>query len=97
MTIKIKPLNDRVVVRQLEAETVSAGGIALPGSKQEKPNEGIVVAVGKGTILPTGELVPMDIVEGDQVLFGEFAGTPATIDDEEFMILTGDEIIAILV
>jgi len=97
MTIKIKPLNDRVVVRQIEAETVSKGGIALPGAKQEKPHEGIVVAVGKGVILPTGELVPMDIEEGDKVLFGEFAGTPAVVDEEEYMILTGDEIIAILV
>jgi len=97
MTIKIKPLNDRVVVRQLEAITESAGGIVLPGAKAEKPNEGIVVAVGKGVILPTGELVPMDIEEGDKVLFGEFAGTPATVDDEDYMILTGDEIIAILV
>lgn len=97
MTVKIKPLNDRVVVRQLIAETVSKGGIALAGTKAEKPHEGIVVAVGKGTILPTGELVPMDIVEGDKVLFGEYAGTEATVDDEELLILTGDEIIAILV
>jgi len=97
MTIKIKPLNDRVVVRQIEAETVSKGGIALPGATAEKPHEGIVVAVGKGTILPTGELVPLDIEEGDKVLFGEFAGTAATVDAEEYIILTGDEIIAILV
>ena len=95
--VKIKPLNDRIVVRPIEVEAVSDGGIHLPGATAEKPHEGIVVAVGKGLILPTGELVPLDVAEGDKVLFGEKAGTTATVDGEEYLILTGDEIIAILV
>ncbi len=95
--IKIKPLADRVVVRQLKAETVSAGGIALPGASAEKPHEGIVMAVGKGTTSPSGEITPMDVQEGDKVLFGQYVGSEATICGEEYLILREDEIIAILV
>lgn len=95
--IRIRPLHDRVVVRQLEAETTTKGGIVLPGAAAEKPAEGIVLAIGKGKTLGTGEIVPMDVQLGDKVMFGKYVGQEITLDDEDLLVLSEDEIIAILV
>ena len=94
--VKIRPLYDRIVVRQIEAKTHTAGGILLAGDVQEKPHEGIVLAIGKGHLDTHGEFVPMDVDVGDKVLFGQYVGQEATIDGETYLILTQDEIIAIL-
>lgn len=95
--LKIRPLHDRVVVQQLEAEKVSKGGIVLTGDSATKPHEGIVVAVGKGKYDARGNLVPVDVNIGDKVLFGQYVGQEAIIEGEELLILNEDEIIAILV
>jgi len=95
--IKIRPLHDRVVLRQLEAETTSAGGIVIPGAAAEKPSEGIVLAIGKGKTLNTGEIVPMDVQIGDKVMFGKYVGQEITLDGEDLLVLNEEEIIAVLV
>jgi len=95
--IKIRPLHDRVVLRQLEAETTSAGGIVIPGAAAEKPAEGIVLAIGKGKTLNSGEIVPMDVQIGDKVMFGKYVGQEITVDGEDLLVLNEEEIIAILV
>jgi len=95
--IKIRPLHDRVVVRQLEAETTTAGGIVLPGAVAEKPHEGVILAVGNGKRLPNGDIVPTDVQIGDKVLFGQYVGQEITLDGEDLLVLTEDEIIAVLV
>ena len=95
--VKIRPLYDRIVVQQIEAKTETEGGILLTGDTQEKPHEGIVLAAGPGHRDHKGEFVPMDVDVGDKVLFGQYVGQEATIDGETYLILTQDEIIAILV
>jgi chaperonin GroES len=92
----IRPLHDRVVVRRTEEETKSAGGIVLPGSAQEKPNQGEVVAVGTGRILQSGEIRPLDVKVGDTVLFGQYGANTVKIDGEELLILSEGEIFGVL-
>ena len=95
--MKIRPLHDRVVVRRKEEEEKTAGGILLPGSAQEKPNEGIVVAVGNGRVLDNGEVRPVDVKECDLVVFGKYAGSDTIeIDGEELVILSESDIKAIV-
>lgn len=91
----IKPLHDRVVVRRMEEEQVSAGGIVLPDSAKEKPAEGEVVAVGPGKTSDTGAIIPMSVKEGDKVLFGKYAGQEVVVDGEELLVMREDDIIAI--
>ncbi len=93
--LKIRPLGDRVVVQQLEAEEVSKGGIILPDTAKEKPLEGKVVAVGKGKTDESGKLVPMEVKSGDKVLYGKYAGTEVTVDGSEYMILKEEDILAV--
>lgn len=95
--VKIRPLYNRIVVQQIEADTVSKGGIALVGTDAEKPREGIVLAVGKGNLDHEGKFAPLDVEVGEKILFGQYVGLPATIDGDEYLIITDDEIIAILV
>jgi len=95
--IGIRPLHDRVVVRQLEAETTSAGGIVIPGAVAEKPHEGIVLAIGSGKTLPNGDIQPMGVTVGDKVLFGQYVGQEINVDNEDLLILNEEEIIGILV
>jgi chaperonin GroES len=96
--MKIRPLHDRVVVRRKEEETKTAGGIVLPGSAKEKPNQGEVVAVGNGRVLQNGELRPLDVKVGDRVVFGKYAGSDTIeIDGEELVILNESDIKAVLV
>jgi chaperonin GroES len=96
--MKIRPLHDRVVVRRKEEETKTAGGIVLPGSAKEKPNQGEVVAVGNGRVLQNGELRPLDVKVGDIVVFGKYAGSDTIeVDGEELVILNESDIKAVLV
>lgn len=90
----LKPLDDRVVVKPLEAEEVTAGGIVLPDSAQEKPQRGEVVAVGPGTLTDAGERSPVAVVVGDEVLFGKYGGTEIEIDGVEVKILRESDILA---
>ena len=93
MAVNITPLHDRVLVRRLEEKESVKGGIIIPDSAKEKPQEGEVVAVGSGR-REKGELIPLDVKVGDRILFGKYSGSDIKIDDEEFMILKEDEILA---
>lgn len=95
--MKIRPLHDRVVIRRKEEEEKTAGGILLPGSAKEKPNEGEVVAVGSGRVLDNGEIRPVDVKVGDQVVFGKYAGSDTIeIDGQELVILSESDIKAVI-
>ncbi len=95
--MKIRPLHDRVVVRRKEEEATSAGGIVLPGSAKEKPNQGEVLAVGNGKLLENGEVRPLDVSVGDIVVFGKYAGSDTIdVDGEELVILSESDIKAIV-
>ena len=95
--MKIRPLHDRVVVRREAEEEKTAGGILLPGSAQEKPNQGVVVAVGNGRVLDNGEVRPVDVKEGDIVVFGKYAGSDTIdADGEELVILSESDIKAVV-
>lgn len=94
--MKIKPLHDRAVVRRLEEERTTAGGIVIPDSAAEKPSRGEVVAVGTGKILENGQVRPLDVRVGDKVLFGKYAGTEIKIDGEEYVVMREDDIMAVL-
>lgn len=95
--MKIRPLHDRVVVRRKEEEDKTAGGILLPGSAQETPNEGVVVAVGNGRVLDSGEVRPVDVNVGDVVVFGKYAGSDTIeVDGEELIILSESDIKAVI-
>ncbi len=94
--MKIKPLHDRAVVRRLEEERTTPGGIVIPDSAAEKPSRGEVVAVGTGKILENGQVRPMDVRVGDNVLFGKYAGTEIKIDGEEYVVMREDDIMAVL-
>jgi chaperonin GroES len=95
--MKIRPLHDRVIVRREEEEQKTAGGILLPGSAQEKPNQGEVVAVGSGRVLDNGEVRPIDVKIGDVVVFGQYAGNDKIdVDGEELIILSESDIKAVV-
>jgi chaperonin GroES len=94
--MKIRPLQDRVVVRRKEEETKTAGGIVLPGSAAEKPAQGEVLAVGPGRIFDNGEKRPIDLKVGDTVVFGKYASNTIKIDGEELMILSESEIYGVI-
>jgi chaperonin GroES len=93
MAVNITPLHDRVLVRRLEEKESVKGGIIIPDTAKEKPQEGEVIAVGNGR-REKGELIPLDVKAGDRVLFGKYSGNDIKIDDEEYMILKEDEILA---
>jgi len=93
---KIKPLGDRVLLKRLEAEEKTTGGIVLPDAAKEKPKQGKVVAVGEGKQLDSGEKVACQVKKGDVVLFGSFAGTEVTVEGEEYLLMSEDEILAIV-
>ena len=95
--MKIRPLHDRVIVSREEEEQKTAGGILLPGSAQEKPNRGEVIAVGSGRVLDSGELRPVDVKIGDVVVFGQYAGNDKIdVDGEELIILSESDIKAVV-
>ena len=92
--MKVIPLHDRVLVRRLEAEDTTKGGIIIPDTAKEKPQEAEVIAVGKGRVAEDGKVVPLDVKKGDKVLIGKFSGTEVTIEGEEHVILREEEILA---
>jgi chaperonin GroES len=94
--MKIRPLYDRVVVKRIEEKQAMQGGLYIPDSAKEKPQEGEVVAVGKGKRLENGTLVALDVQAGDRILFGKYSGSDIKLDGEEYMIMREDEILGIL-
>jgi len=92
---KVKPLGDRVLVKRIEAEEKTAGGIVLPDTAKEKPKEGEIVAVGEGKMLDSGKRADVQVKKGDRVLFSSYAGTEVKVDGEEYLIMREDDILAI--
>ena len=97
MSVSIKPLEDRIVVKALEAEKTTASGIVIPDSAKEKPQEGEVLAVGPGRVDDNGNRVPLDIAVGDKVIYSKYGGTEVKYDGEEYLILSARDILAIVV
>jgi len=93
---KVKPLNDKVLVKRLEAEEVTRGGIVLPDTAKEKPREGKILAIGDGKLLETGKRAPFQVKVGDRVLFSSYSGTEIKIEGEEFLILSEDDVLAVI-
>ncbi len=94
--MKIRPLHDRVIVRRMEEERTSAGGIVIPDSATEKPIRGEVVSVGPGKILDNGDVRALDLKAGDKVLFGKYSGTEVKINDEELVVMREDDIMGVI-
>lgn len=94
--MKIKPLQDRVIVRRLDQEEEMKGSIVIPDTAKEKPQEGEIVAAGDGKVLDSGQKVAMSVKTGDRILFGKYSGTEVKIDDEEYLIMREDEVLGIL-
>lgn len=93
--MKIRPLNNRILVKRLEEETVTKGGIIIPDTAKEKPLKGLVTAVGPGRRDDKGARIPLDVKEGDTVLFGKYAGSEIKVDGEEYVFMKEDDILAI--
>jgi len=93
---KVKPLNDKVLVKRLEAEEVTKGGIVLPDTAKEKPREGKILAIGDGKLLENGKRAAFQVKVGDRVLFSSYAGTEIKIEGEEFLILSEDDVLAVI-
>jgi chaperonin GroES len=96
-TMKVKPLYDRLVVKRLEEEEKTKGGIIIPDAAKEKPQEGRVIAVGDGKVLENGQKAPLSVKVGDKILFGKYSGTEIKIDGDEHLILREDDVLAIIV
>jgi chaperonin GroES len=94
--MKVRPLQDRVIVKRLEGEGTTAGGIIIPDTAKEKPQEGQIVAAGNGRILENGQVTPLVVKEGDRVLFSKYAGTEVRLDGEDLLIMREDDILGIL-
>ncbi len=94
MTIKVTPLHDRALVRRLEEKETAQGGIIIPDTAKEKPQEGEVIAVGAGKLNEKGARIPLDVKSGDRILFGKYTGNEIRIDEEEYLILREEEILA---
>ena len=94
--MKFRPLHDRVVVRRLDQEVTSPGGIVIPDSAKEKPSEGEIVSVGNGKITDSGDVRPLDVKPGDKVLFGKYSGTEVKVDGEELLVMREDDIMAVI-
>jgi chaperonin GroES len=94
--MKIRPLQDRVIVKRVEEEEKTKGGIIIPDTAKEKPMEGKIIAVGKGKVLEDGKIHPLDVKAGDRVLFGKYAGTEVKIDGEEHLIMREEDILGVI-
>lgn len=92
----LKPLGDRVIIELVEAEEKTASGIVLPGTAQEKPQEGKVVAVGTGRVLENGERIALEVSAGDRIIFSKYSGTEVTFENEEYLILRESDILAVI-
>lgn len=96
MATKIVPLNDKILVKRVEAEDKTAGGIVLPDNAKEKPKQGKVIAVGSGKVLENGERAAFQVKNGNRVLFTSYAGSEVTVDGDEFLLMTEDDILAVI-
>jgi chaperonin GroES len=94
--MKIRPLQDRVIVRRLEEEEKTKGGIIIPDTAKEKPQEGKVIAVGKGKVTEDGKVIPLDVKVGDKILFGKYSGTEIKVGGEEHLIMREEDILGII-
>ena len=94
--MKVTPLHDRILVRRIEGEEKTKGGLIIPDTAKEKPQEGKVVAVGKGKVNDDGELRPLDVHKGDRILFGKYSGTEIELEGEEHLIIREDDVLAVL-
>ena len=94
--MKVRPLHDRLIIKRLEEEEQTKGGIIIPDTAKEKPIEGKVIAVGKGKIQEDGTKIPMEVKKGDRILFAKYAGTEVKIDGEEHLIMKEDDVIAVI-
>ena len=94
--MKIRPLHDRVVVKRLEEERKSAGGIVIPDNAAEKPDQGEVLAVGNGKILEDGKVRPLDVKVGDRILFGKYSGTTVKVEGDEYLVMREDDIMGVI-
>ena len=95
--MNIRPLQDRVIVERIEEETTTAGGIIIPDTvSKEKPQEGKIIAAGKGKVTPEGKVLPLDVKEGDLVLFGKYAGSEIKVDGVEYLIMREDDILGVV-
>ena len=94
--MKIRPLNDRILVKRLEGEAKTAGGIIIPDSAKEKPAEGEIVAVGPGKLNDAGQRVAIDVAVGDRILFSKYGGTEVKLDGEDFLIMREDDILGVV-
>ena len=94
--MKIRPLQDRVIVKRLEEEEKTKGGIIIPDTAKEKPQEGKVIAVGKGKMTEEGKLIPLDVKVGDKILFGKYSGTEVKIEGEERLIMREEDILGVI-
>ncbi|OGA04299.1 MAG: co-chaperone GroES [Betaproteobacteria bacterium RIFCSPLOWO2_02_FULL_62_17] len=94
--MKIRPLHDRVVVKRLEEERKSAGGIVIPDNAAEKPDQGEVMAVGNGKVLEDGKTRPLDVKVGDRILFGKYSGTTVKVDGDELLVMREDDIMGVI-
>ena len=94
--MKIRPLQDRILVKRIEEEEKTAGGIIIPDTAKEKPQEGKVIAVGNGKVLEDGKVHPLDVKKGDKVLFSKYGGTEVNVDGEEHLIIREDDILGVI-
>jgi chaperonin GroES len=94
--MKVRPLHDRILVERLEEQEVVRGGIIIPDSAKEKPQEGKVIAVGNGKIGDDGKRIPLDVKAGDKILFGKYSGSEVKIDDKDYLILREEDVLAVL-
>jgi chaperonin GroES len=93
---KLRPLHDRILVKRVEEEEVRRGGIIIPDTAKEKPQEGKVIAVGTGKVTDEGKKIPLDVKAGDRILFGKYSGSEVKIDDEEYLIMKEEDVLGIL-
>ena len=93
---KLRPLHDRILVKRIEEEEVRRGGIIIPDTAKEKPQEGKVMAVGTGRVTDEGKKIPLDVKAGDRILFGKYSGSEVKIDDEEYLIMKEEDVLGIL-
>ena len=94
--MKVTPLNDRVLIRRMDAKETVRGGIIIPDTAKEKPQEGLVIAVGQGKRADDGKIVPPDVKVGDRILFGKYSGSEIKLDEEEFLIIREEEILGVI-
>ena len=94
--MKIRPLQDRIIVRRLEEEETSKGGIIIPDTAKEKPSEGVIIAVGKGKVTEDGKKLPLDVKKKDRILFGKYSGTDIKIEGEKYLIMREDDVLGVI-